>query len=531
MKAQNLFGNITEWEPQAANFCRTIGHKYPLIALAETHVDANGIHDQIGKLAMDDWKLAATPALPTYKSGKETHGGEWILTQGDIAATTFEGHREHDPKAHNKQEFAGFSRTTLHTKSGNIVVVAAYLRPGLRDRGANRGIMVSISTFMNMLTDPWVILADWTYEPNWWDDRLWPTKRNGTALTNPECKATCDKGKGSAHDYAIVRADFATHLDIKAMRDVPWNTHWGIQVTAGRAEPRAHKAIREDPAPFIAPEADWGEAAAEARNYPRSQGTRVGTKEGRDHIFHSHKQKAAARMNSAYAQRVATIEIAPLETHHAPADERASTLILRYTALVKNAKDPKARQQIHGTILSKLDDLDNPEAQRNHSGTKTDPKEIDEWKTHISTLEFCDEGDLQYLCATAAVWTHTAMARAAGRARKRYPEWAKLAWKDPPSKLHRTVADPKMHRLDDKMARTTVGDPYLVMSKAADTWRDIWKSDRYNEEQIIDAHERAIMLAKEDPLPIIEPQHIQAVIGVANPMKSRGVDNTGPIDI
>eukprot|EP00959_Pyramimonas_sp_CCMP1952_P409082 8573087-Pyramimonas_sp.AAC.1 len=63
-----------------------------------------------------------------------------------------------------------------------------------------------------------------------------------------------------------------------------------------------------------------------------------------------------------------------------------STLILRFTALVKNAKDPKARQQIHRVILDELDDLDNPEAENNHFGTKADPKEIDEWGAQISTL-------------------------------------------------------------------------------------------------------------------------------------------------
>ena len=46
------------------------------------------------------------------------------------------------------------------------------------------------------------------------------------------------------YDYAIVRNDIATHFNVKAMFDVPWKTHCGIQVTAGTAEPWNYKAIK-----------------------------------------------------------------------------------------------------------------------------------------------------------------------------------------------------------------------------------------------------------------------------------------------
>ncbi|CAK0790910.1 unnamed protein product, partial [Prorocentrum cordatum] len=272
----------------AANFYRTIGYKYHPIALAETHVDADGVHEQIGKLAMDGWKLATTPALPNYKSEKGTYGGERILTRHKIAAATFEGCREHYLKRHNQQPLVGSTPPVLHAKSGHVVVASAYLRPGLRDQGANRP---------------------------------WPTSWNGTVLSDPECKAACDRDNGSVYDCAIVRADLATRLDIQAVYDVPWNTHCGIQITGSYAEWWAHKAVKEDHTPFIIPEAEWEKAADQVRNYPRFEGNRVSTKEGRGHVFHHHKQNAALQINSAYTQWVATLEIALLETHHVPADE------------------------------------------------------------------------------------------------------------------------------------------------------------------------------------------------------------------
>eukprot|EP00959_Pyramimonas_sp_CCMP1952_P411835 8630276-Pyramimonas_sp.AAC.1 len=58
---------------------------------------------------------------------------------------------------------------------------------------------------------PWIILADWNYEPHWRDNKPWLTRWNGASLTDPSCEASCDKRSGSVYDYAIVRAGIATH--------------------------------------------------------------------------------------------------------------------------------------------------------------------------------------------------------------------------------------------------------------------------------------------------------------------------------
>eukprot|EP00959_Pyramimonas_sp_CCMP1952_P046944 980086-Pyramimonas_sp.AAC.1 len=80
-----------------------------------------------------------------------------------------------------------------------------------------------------MLAGPWIILADWNYEPPWWRDKQWRSRWNGAIVTGPACAATCDKGKGSVCDYAIVRSDIASHITVEAVYDVPWKTHCGIQ--------------------------------------------------------------------------------------------------------------------------------------------------------------------------------------------------------------------------------------------------------------------------------------------------------------
>ncbi|CAK0909218.1 unnamed protein product, partial [Prorocentrum cordatum] len=124
-----------------------------------------------------------------------THGGEWVLVRRDVAATTIEGYREHYLQTYKRQPFASVTR------------------------GAIRDILMSISTFLDMLADPWIILADWNYEPPWWKDKPWLSRWNGAIVTDPACTATRDKGKGSVYDYAIVRSDIASRITVGAVYD------------------------------------------------------------------------------------------------------------------------------------------------------------------------------------------------------------------------------------------------------------------------------------------------------------------------
>ena len=48
----------------------------------------------------------------------------------------------------------------------------------------------------------------------------------------------------------------------------------------------------------------------------------MGTTEGRGHIFHSNAPHSAKQISTAYAHWVATVEIAFLETHDIPLEER-----------------------------------------------------------------------------------------------------------------------------------------------------------------------------------------------------------------
>ncbi|CAK0897293.1 unnamed protein product, partial [Prorocentrum cordatum] len=501
LKAQILFGSIAEWGPQAANYCRAIGHQYHVLALAETRVDAGGIGDLHGKLAMDGWKMAATPAVQIHKSDVGTHGGEWVLARRDVAATTFEGYREYYLQAYKRQPFVGFSPTILRTRSGNVIVVAACLRPGLRDMGANRDVLMSISTFIDMLADPWITLVDWNSAPPWWKDKPWLSRWSGAIVTDPACAATCDKGKGSIYDCAIVRSDIASRITVEVVYDVPCKPHCGMQVAIGDAEPWGYRAIKEfdalhypepqppeDDAPFFIPDTVWGAAACTVATCPSS--------------------RATLWLVAAFG-----------------------ALMQRYTALVKNGKGVKARELIARRAQAMLIQIGSDDDRKKYFGPKGDPTEAEGWKLQVASLDFCDEHDLGLICATTQRWQHGAAARAAGRARMRYLDWAKRAWTDPPGKLRAIVKDPSPPKLETELHGVTFADPYTVMNRAASVWRQIWNTSSYDDHQIMQAYLEAMRRAREGPIPCIEPQRIYAVVSVADPKKARGVDNIGPLGI
>ncbi|CAK0825119.1 unnamed protein product, partial [Prorocentrum cordatum] len=526
-KAHILFGSITEWGPQAANFFRAVGYQCRIIAIAETRMGVEGPSELRGKLAMDGWKPAATPALPTHKSDKCTGGGEWILARRRAAATTLEGYRGHYLKTNKRQPFAGFAPAFLRTKGGSVVVVAAYIRPGLRDKGANRDIRMSISTFVDRLAGPSIILGDWNYEPPWWTDKPRLTCWNGTVVTDPSCTAARDKGKGSACDDAIVRSDIATHIAAQAAFDAPWKTHCGIQVTIQAAEPWSDKAIEAlrtragrlqfdalqvtnytaagGDAPLVFPSTDWDMAVGIVDACPKFEGHPAGAKEGWCHIFHAYAPRTAKHANAAYAHWVAAMEIAFLETHNAPSEEtgyKTARQIMKATPGRTYLKDPEAGWWQHFSTLlirytgqlrkgtqAKLNQLDSNDSHQDHSGSQVDPMEVDERMRQAASLDFCDEGGLHHFCAATERWANSAMARAAGRARKRYLDGAKRAWKEPPGKLHRIAVGPSPPKFEAKLNGVTVGDPYTVMNRAADVWRQIWTtSSARDEKQIIQAY-------------------------------------------
>eukprot|EP00959_Pyramimonas_sp_CCMP1952_P278570 5824408-Pyramimonas_sp.AAC.1 len=119
---------------------------------------------------------------------------------------------------------------TLHLSSGNVVVVAIYLWPGLSTSGHNQSILISLGALLSALADPWIVVGDWNLEPAAFIRSGWPSKLQGEILY-PDVGATCDKAaQGALIDYGLVKQVTADRCCMRGFASVPWKTHIALQV-------------------------------------------------------------------------------------------------------------------------------------------------------------------------------------------------------------------------------------------------------------------------------------------------------------
>eukprot|EP00959_Pyramimonas_sp_CCMP1952_P120099 2511120-Pyramimonas_sp.AAC.1 len=102
--------------------------------------------------------------------------------------------------------------------------------------------MVALTAFLDMLADPWIVLADWNMTPCQLADSGYPEEWGGSILVAPG-SATCDKGSGSTIDYAAVKRGWERSVVIRQVHDVPWGTHCGLEVCAGESQPWRFRAL------------------------------------------------------------------------------------------------------------------------------------------------------------------------------------------------------------------------------------------------------------------------------------------------
>ncbi|CAK0811185.1 unnamed protein product [Prorocentrum cordatum] len=237
-----FFSNITQWGPQSEKWLAGPGTQYQMVALVETHISPGKAPPIYDKLAADGWGISSTTATPTSRSDGGNTGGEIILSRYHVQATTFNHLRDLAISQRRPDPFHGFTPMVWHRRSGNLVVIAAYLEPRRQIEGAVHDKLLSLGAFVTMLTDPWIILADWNMTPEQLAATEWLAKWNATIVRAPG-SATCDKGQGLTLDFALVKTGIEHTISIRQCPTVPWATHVGLEVRAGSADPWWYQSI------------------------------------------------------------------------------------------------------------------------------------------------------------------------------------------------------------------------------------------------------------------------------------------------
>ncbi|CAK0897887.1 unnamed protein product, partial [Prorocentrum cordatum] len=240
-----FFANISEWGPTAKGFMRGQAPSYDLVAFCETHVLGEQLATAKSDLGKDGWKVTATPAVLTGRSDAGNTGGEWVVSRKSVCTTSFESWRQAELQRTGKDCFRGFAPLLWHTRVGNIVVVSCYLLPGHKFKGPNEQMLIRLASFLKQIKDPWILVGDWNAVPSDWSKTAWISKLGGNICVPINGQVTCNKGRGSLIDYAIVKEGLADSIRVHIVPEVPWRTHAGICVTL-KAGKKAwwHRSLR-----------------------------------------------------------------------------------------------------------------------------------------------------------------------------------------------------------------------------------------------------------------------------------------------
>ncbi|CAK0815944.1 unnamed protein product, partial [Prorocentrum cordatum] len=213
-KARMFFGNSTQHGPTARKFLEEHGSGFDVVGFCETHTSPAAAEQQQLDLQKGNWNVAVTPGTPSGRPLDGVAGGEMLAIKKTLAATTFEGLRRACQAAGRPPPFFGFVPMVWHLLQGNVLVVVAYLVPGLRFRGANQQRLAPLAAFLSLAKDPFVIAGDWNVEPTDWGETEWLQRL----------------GQGQVYGYVLASSGYAEHVKVVAEPNVPWRTHCGLVI-------------------------------------------------------------------------------------------------------------------------------------------------------------------------------------------------------------------------------------------------------------------------------------------------------------
>ncbi|CAK0890239.1 unnamed protein product, partial [Prorocentrum cordatum] len=457
-----FFSNITQWGPQSEKWLAGPGKQYQMVALVETHISHGKAPLIYDKLAADGWRISSTTATPTSRSDGGNTGGEIILSRYHVQATTFNHLRDLAISQRRPDPFRGFTPMVWHRRSGNLVAIAAYLEPHRQIEGAVHDKLLSLGAFVTMLTDPWIILADWNMTPEQLAATEWPAKWNATIVRAPG-SATCDKGQGLTLDFALVKTGIEHTISIRQCPTAPWATH--------------------EPIPYAIPtdlwEEQWQQAVPTRCRQPHA------------HFVYTHWAHDADDLNLKYAKWVTALENTMISHHQIDPKEAAAftsraqgyqlswkktaaapgrvhahdpqsewwaitlTLIKRYAALHDKPKHTALMQQQASIIQQRADHFS---AHFHDLQFEKDEDTIFRWFALVWAPHL-DNEDTDDLVTITATWASRALSAALAKSKRAYGAWLAKPWKHRPGVLHAHVKPAPVRHIEAYTTNLTIADP------------------------------------------------------------------------
>ncbi|CAK0878889.1 unnamed protein product, partial [Prorocentrum cordatum] len=412
-------------------------------------------------------------------AAKGNTGGEIILSRYHVQATTFNHLRDLAISQRRPDPFRGFTPMVWHRRSGNLVVIAAYLEPHRQIEGAVHDKLLSLGASVTMLTDPWTILADWNMTPEQLAATEWPAKWNATIVRAPG-SATCDKGQGLTLDFDLVKTGIEHTFSIRQCPTVPWATH--------------------EPIPYAIPSDLWEE------QWQQAVPTRC--KQPHAHFVYTHWVHDADDLNLKYAKWVTALENTMI-SHHQIDPKEAAAFTGRaqgYQLSWKKTAAALGRVQVHdpqsewwAITLTLIKRYAAPHDKPKHAALMQQQASIiqqraDHFNTHFHDLQFekdedtifrwfalvwaphLDNEDTDDLVTITATWASRALSAALAKSKRAYGAWLAKQWKHRPGVLHAHVRPAPVRPIEAYTTNQTIADPAVIMDSKKQQWQQVWQA-------------------------------------------------------
>ena len=227
---QVFAGNITTFSRKTLTFFKQ-NPQYHIGLLAETHLSPAMADDEEVRLQKQGMRgihahgqpgLASQAALLDPEAPGGIKGGTAVLSKRHLRVGSY-------PKAARSEMADDIAPCIVHLKGVKVLMVAAYLRPGLGLTGDNLRRLQSLGAMVGATTHPWLIYADWNIVPEELEASHWLDLVHGTILQPRATTGTCLQGQVRMLDYLVVGGGAKRVIgDISLARDTPWKAHRGL---------------------------------------------------------------------------------------------------------------------------------------------------------------------------------------------------------------------------------------------------------------------------------------------------------------
>ena len=218
---------------------------YDGFAFQETHISHGEVEPHERLLHGMGLKAVACAARTSKTSSTGTNGGTSIAIRSHMRSSSYRelaarqsvsgamagataGNLDSDG---NGLDFCDWVPMAWHLRGYSIVIISIYLDGGVAPTaGINSKKLASLSSFLDGIDHPWIIVGDWNHSPQQIWQSGWPKQMGSAIMSLPEGSFTCFKkgSKPSLIDFALVSYKAERYVRyIEAVPDVPWRPHIG----------------------------------------------------------------------------------------------------------------------------------------------------------------------------------------------------------------------------------------------------------------------------------------------------------------